>query len=84
MCLVDEPEDNRHIHIGSLGTICRGDDCGRVGVRWDDDVGGNDCRGTCEHGHGWFMDIDKIGLYEEEGTIDIEESSFMSMIGGAR
>lgn len=83
-CLVHAPEDNTRITIGSVGTVCRGETPrGQFGVRWDDDVHGNSCGGTCAYGHGWFIDSDWIELHEEK-EIDIEESSFINMLGGTK
>lgn len=58
VCLGNHPDSNDNIQIGSTGTVCRvvqDDDCGDIGVCWDYDVGGHDCKGACARGRGWFV-----------------------------
>lgn len=81
-CVVNYPDDNPHIHIGSLGIVCREWKSGTdtLGVRWDDYVEGNNCNGTCEQGHGWFVYSYQIKLCEEdEDAEDINEDSFLKL-----
>lgn len=76
------PDGNPDIKAGDLGTVCRITD--NIGVNWGKPVQrGHDCGHTCTHGFGWYVNRDEIRLYEPEGTIDIEEDSFMRMLGQA-
>lgn len=81
-CIRDSPDGNYNIKIGDLGTVCVADSS--IGVRWDHNVGGGNCRGTCERGFGWYVFSSDIELYEEGEPVDIDEGSFMSMIGGSK
>lgn len=84
-CIFNHPDGNPNIATGLIGTVCRDNrDGGCVGVRWDDMVSGHNCGGTCTSGHGWYMRSSEIKLYEEDEAVDIDETSFMSMIGGAQ
>lgn len=59
----DHPDGNGRITIGSTGTVCDlSHRLGHIGVRWDDKVGGHDCRGSCDRPHGWYVSIYDIQL----------------------
>ena len=45
-----------------VGTVCSLD--GMVGVAFDEDIGGHDCGGRCEKGHGWYLHKEWLVLYE--------------------
>ena len=79
-CLVDHPDGNQHIVVGSTGTICSFN--GRVGVCWDDDVGGHRCDSDiCIYGHGWWINDSYIELIEEDDSdIEIDENKFIKLI----
>ena len=57
VAIVDSPADNKSIHAGDAGTVCRKQDGdGWLGVCWDNPVeDGHECGGSCEHGHGWMV-----------------------------
>ena len=57
--VVDSPEDNHRIHIGSTGSVCRVG-TGRVAIEWDGYVGGHDCERNCADGHVWGVETDDI------------------------
>lgn len=70
-CVVDSPEGNVYIEVGSYGTVVRtfddepyDGDRDRIGVEWDNYVHGHDCtNGNASDGYGWFvdaMDIEKV------------------------
>lgn len=84
-CLVNHPGANSVLVAGSLGVVC--EDRGyTVGVRWDDDVFGNDCCGTCERGHGWWMSPREIDLYDGsfcEGPSEFDEGALSDLLFGA-
>lgn len=82
--IVNHPDGNRSIFEGDLGTICNIEHAhaGRFGVCWDNRIErGHSCSRTCEHGYGWNVYGHDIILYEEE---DIDEDSFLQMIGGSK
>lgn len=85
--VVDNPDGNEDIHTGSLGTVCHVPDwpSGRIGVRWDYPVHrGHDCNSSCQKGYGWYVDKNEILVYEEEEeATDIDDHSFMCIIGEA-
>lgn len=84
-CICANITGNTNIVIGITGTVCVDNkNRGSVGVRWDDMVSGHDCGGNCEDGYGWYVLPSDIILYDEDEAADIDESSFISMIGGAR
>lgn len=67
ICLIDSPDGNSSIHKGSTGTICFVDNF-LVGVCWDSNVGGHDCRGECEYGFGWNMLSSGLDFEPEDNT----------------
>jgi hypothetical protein len=52
VAVVDWPEGNEEIVIGSEGVVCFLDGR-RIGVRWDNITNGHDCHKTCDRPHGW-------------------------------
>lgn len=82
--IVDNPIDNSSIRAGDTGTVCR-TFAMIVGVEWDHKVyNGHSCAGTCKDGYGWGVLQREIELCEEnDGTDDIDNHSFMCIIGGA-
>lgn len=83
--VVDNPDNNHRIHIGSTGAVCR-TGTGRVAVEWDDYVGGHDCEGHCAYGHGWWVDICGIeldnGSDESDESFDFDEDEFKKLVFG--
>ena len=83
--LVDYPDDNHALPAMSVGTVV-GDDSsvGFTSVRWDNEIGGHDCDGLCEWGHGWNVSRHSLVLVETE-EIDEEciadMSEFCAFIG---
>lgn len=79
---VDYPDSNLKISAGDSGIVCNiGDDCERIGVRWDNFVDGHDCGGTCEFGFGYWVDSTCIEL-DELSDVEIKDESFLCMIEG--
>ena len=67
---------NRSICRGDVATVCniRGafydkehGETYLVGIRFDENVYGHDCEGTCEFGYGWY-----VRDYEISRLVDIE------------
>jgi len=80
--MVNHPDGNKDIRIGTTGTVCR--IAGSINVRWDHAVErGHDCGGHCERGYGWNVYDHEIKLYEEDDGVEIDENSFMSIIENA-
>ena len=74
-CVINHPDGNKDIVVGSTGTIV----CmrSRIGVRWDDEIAaGHTCTSGytehCELRHGWFVDKDYI-----ERAVPPEETETM-------
>lgn len=70
--IVDFPEFNHRIPIGSVGTVLgyyRGG--ASVYVCWDREVGGHSCDGRCKVGYGWNVREDHIALLCEDSTKEI-------------
>lgn len=60
-------DDCGNTHAGDTGTICWTDSNGlNVGVEFDRYVEGHDCGGACKYGYGWYIDLDDLGLIEQE------------------
>lgn len=77
--IVDSPEGNRRIHIGSTGVVCDID--GSISVEWDDDVHGHDCRGRCADGHGWWVMPGDIELYDgSDEPFEFDEDEFNKLV----
>lgn len=86
-CLVDYPDDNDNIVIGSLGIVCEEyDEATRtIGVCWDDELEhGHDCEGNCDYGHGWRVYINQIALHQElnDDPFEFDEQSFKELLFG--
>ena len=86
-CIVDCPDDNEDIYAGYLGTVCEepedsGDDQW-IGVCWDEDVGGHDCSGNCEDGHGWRVYASQLVLHQEcdDKPFPFDEKEFKELLG---
>ena len=81
--LVDHPYENPDIVSGDIGTVCEVVG-GIVGVRFDYRIsGGHTCDGNCEDGYGWQMFVRELELCEEDDEAnDIDNNSFMNIIGG--
>ena len=78
-CVVERPENNKYISVGSTGTIvllCMD----YIGVEWDDYVYGHSCNKEAEEGHGWNVSSDEIELYED-GQYEFNEDEFKQLIG---
>lgn len=87
ICVEDHPDGNEDVCIGCTGVICRvtpDEDCGDVGVCWDDEVqDGHDCRGSCEYGHGWFVRPYMIKLDTElDEPFEFDETEFNKLVFG--
>ena len=43
-----------------------------ISVRWDDDIGGHNCSGRCDFGHGWNISIDCLALINNIPKVNID------------
>lgn len=85
-CVVDQPDGNEDIVIGSVGTIV---ELGTyVGVDWDDELEkGHTCSGSARNGHGWNVEYEDIELVELESdcaddtVYEFDEAQFCQMLG---
>ena len=68
--IVDHPDGNSDIVIGSVGTICTLiEELGTqyAGVFWNVPINcGHDCHHTCSDGYGWFMRLNEIQLVDDQ------------------
>lgn len=83
-CIVDHPDGNQNIFVGSTGTVCYSDGDSRICVRWDAHIDGHDCCGRCEYGYGWNVDSDDVVLCQERDTesYEFDEQLFKELIFG--
>lgn len=89
--LVNHPDGNSSIRVGSVGTVCHTfgyrDGSGRIGVEWDEHVSGHDCHGHCEDGYGWYVDpeyLEPIDEEEPEEDFQFDAAEFYDMLGVRR
>ena len=68
--IVDHPDGNPDIVIGSVGTICAlVEELGTqyAGVSWDVPINyGHSCHHTCSDRYGWFMRLNEIQLVDDQ------------------
>lgn len=81
-CIVDNPAENEHIFVGSLGTVCI-TGSRSVGVCWDEYVEGHTCHRTCEDDHGWFVDPSEIVLHQcrDDEPFCFDDRKFKELLG---
>ena len=81
--VVDAPDGNKGIHIGSTGVVCR-TSTGRFAIYWDEDVGGHSCEGYCPNGHGWWVGACDVELDDEtdDEPFDFNEDEFNKLVFG--
>lgn len=76
--IVDEPDGNGCICVGSTGTVVKVDyENERVGICWHEDICGHSLDGDCEDGHGWWVNFCDVALVVIE---DFELSSDEEMM----
>lgn len=82
VCMINHPDGNLNIAVGSKGTVCN--ISGRIGVCWDDDVGGHHCDShECVAGHGWWVDDKDLKLLDG-CRAEIDENKFLEIICGTK
>jgi hypothetical protein len=76
-CLVDHPDGNHTLLMGSIGTVKRiytRGDYGRIGVEWDVEVEeGHDLSGACKDRYGWNVNAKEVKLIPSKKIIVEEE-----------
>ena len=77
--IVERPEGNRDIHIGTTGTVVDIDLGMRIAkVHWDlksPSQQAHSCCGRCPNGYGWNVHFDKIKVcYRDFGQFNAAES----------
>lgn len=80
--LWDNLSGNRSIQTGYTGTVVDvfqhedDPDWYEVGVRWDEEImGGHNCDGSCETGHGWYVPAKAIEFIPEPEHDDFEPAT---------
>lgn len=81
---VNHPGGNKHIFIGSTGTVVSEDGYGTYGVNFDEYIYGHSCGGEGERGHCWLMRSDSLEPErpKDNTPFDFDEGEFLNMIGG--
>lgn len=71
--IVDHPQLNADIVIGTQGVVCETIGPAVVGVRWDIMLRrGHSCNGRCDKDHGWRVDMNEIRLVPEQPFVEDE------------
>lgn len=78
--IVNYPDDNQNIVIGSVGTVVN-IDYNIICVEWDDDVEGHTCDGNAMDGHGWNVEEYQIELEDDGVQYEFDEDEFKRLIG---
>lgn len=79
--VVDSPDNNDSIVIGSTGTVVY-IDAHIIFVDWDEDVGGHDCDGRAREEHGWNVTEDQIEVIQTANVqYEVDEDEFKRMFG---
>lgn len=78
--IVDHPDDNQYIVIGSKGTVVY-IDYNLIFVEWDDNVYGHTCDGRAKDGHGWNVEQFQIELEDDGVQYEFNEEEFRLLIG---
>lgn len=82
-CIVDSPEGNSNISIGSMGTVCGLDEFGEyICVDWDDDVKGHNCDGMAKQSHGWNVPPEDIELMDDDEPFECDDDAFKRFVFG--
>ena len=79
-CLVDNPDNNDDIHVGSTGTVVLLDG-DIIGVEWDEYVVGHSCNGEAEFGYGWNVCKHEIELDDDGIQYEFNDDEFRRLIG---
>lgn len=82
--MVDEPDFNHDLSIGSEGTVCGFDDSSkRIAVRWGGIMCmGHDCDNLCDYGYGWYVNDYEIDLLQQCPELaPVSEDDFLLMLG---
>lgn len=88
VCIVDAPDNNLNIQIGSTGTVCEAvtDTDGYqyiISVAWDEYVHGHSCNRNCESGHGWNVSVDQIEhLYDSANDFECATDAELELLLG--
>lgn len=78
---VNYPQRNHSIPKDTEGVVCDIDG-DMIGVDWGFEVGGHSCTDNCTYGHSWYVETREIKLCD--AGQDIDEDSFLQVIGGMR
>ena len=74
VCILKSPFDNTNIVRGSKGTVVETTNSGSVGIEFDKNIFGHDCRRMCEDGFGWYCDENDVELLDEDIKVDTVKS----------
>lgn len=77
--IVDNPDDNDNIIIGSVGTVVYIDG-DIIFIDWDEDVCGHTCDGHARDGHGWNVEEYQIELEDDGIQYEFDEDNFRCLI----
>lgn len=77
--IVDNPDDNDSIVIGSSGTVVYIDG-DIISIDWDEYVDGHTCNGYARDGHGWNMEKHRIELEDDGIQYEFDEDEFRRLL----
>lgn len=84
--VVDSPEGNDDIVVGSTGVVCEilpESDQRNIGVRWDRySRNQHSCGGECVSGHGWYVYADEIAHELNDEPFEFDEEEFNKLVFG--
>lgn len=79
--IVDHPDNNKTIVVGSIGTVCAIGSS--LGVRWDEPVeNGHELGGECEYGYGWWVYADQVEIEPDDEPFEFDEEEFNKFLFG--
>lgn len=83
-CIVDFPDDNSYITVGSMGTVCDVDNFSdSICVDWDDDVNGHSCQSMAKQSHGWNVSPKDLELVDGDNEpFECDDDAFMCFAFG--
>lgn len=83
MLLINNPDSNKHLLNGDIGTVVGYSDMRENWVRvdWGRDVNGHDCGGDCKSGNGWNCIESWLMLVQEKEFEPCTLDELMELMG---
>lgn len=81
--VVDFPQENDFLLMGDMGTVVVISEIfPHIGVRWDKECGGHDCKGSCETGYGWYVEGSDISVDTTEAEFEVKSCKEIKALFG--